>query len=224
MKIVAVVPVKLNNQRLPQKNTKSFSNGRPLCYYILSTLLKVQEIQDIYVYCSSENITDFLPHGIKYLKRSQELDRDETRINEVICSFAEDVQADVYVMAHVTAPFIESKNISKGLHAVLSKKYDSAFSVKKIQDFLWQGGKPLNYEMNHIPRTQDLEPIYQETSGFYIYTNQVINKYGQRIGRYPYLVEVGEIEAVDIDEEEDFLIADAIYNYKLQNNERGINE
>ena len=39
MKIIAIVPMKLNNRRLPQKNTKSFTNGKPLCHYILSTLL-----------------------------------------------------------------------------------------------------------------------------------------------------------------------------------------
>ena len=44
MKIVAIVPMKLNNSRLPQKNTKCFSNGRPLCYYILATLLSIKEL------------------------------------------------------------------------------------------------------------------------------------------------------------------------------------
>lgn len=43
MKIVAIVPMKLNNTRLPQKNTKSFTNGKPLCYYILNTLLKIKK-------------------------------------------------------------------------------------------------------------------------------------------------------------------------------------
>ena len=53
MKTVAVVPMKLNNRRLPQKNTKSFSNGKPLCYYILHTLLQVKQIEEVYVYCSN---------------------------------------------------------------------------------------------------------------------------------------------------------------------------
>ena len=48
-KIVAIVPMKLNNQRLPQKNTKAFTNGKPLCYYILSTLLKIEKIDEVYV-------------------------------------------------------------------------------------------------------------------------------------------------------------------------------
>ena len=67
--------------------------------------------------------------------------------------------------------------------------------------------------MNNIPRTQDLSVLYEETSGFYIYKNEVISKYNRRIGEMPYIVEVGEIESVDIDEAEDFMIADAIYNH-----------
>ena len=51
MKVAAVVPMKLNNRRLPQKNTKPFTNGRPLCWYILSTLLEVEAIEKVYVYC-----------------------------------------------------------------------------------------------------------------------------------------------------------------------------
>lgn len=39
MKTIAIVPMKLNNRCLPQKNTKCFTNGKPFCYYILSTLL-----------------------------------------------------------------------------------------------------------------------------------------------------------------------------------------
>jgi spore coat polysaccharide biosynthesis protein SpsF (cytidylyltransferase family) len=38
MKIVGVVRVKLNNERLPGKNTKPFDNGEPLIRYILTTL------------------------------------------------------------------------------------------------------------------------------------------------------------------------------------------
>ena len=49
MKVAAVVPMKLNNRRLPQKNTKPFTNGRPLCWYILSTLLEVEAIEKVYV-------------------------------------------------------------------------------------------------------------------------------------------------------------------------------
>jgi CMP-N-acetylneuraminic acid synthetase len=213
MKVVAVVPIKLNNRRLPQKNTKNFTNGKPLCYYILSTLLELEGVDDVYVYCSKPDIIDFIPERVKYLRRSENLDQDTTKMNEVLQCFAKDVPADIYVMTHTTAPFISKNSIEKGLNAVKSGVYDSAFAAKKLQDFLWKDGKPFNYELENIPRTQDLPPLYEETSGFYIYKNEVMTKLNRRIGEKPFIVEVGEIESVDIDEAEDFLIADAIYNH-----------
>ncbi len=219
MKTVAIVPMKLNNRRLPQKNTKAFTNGKPLCYYILSTLLTVKGLDDVYVYCSNPDIQEFIPSGVKYLKRSESLDQDTTKMNEVLQCFAKDVPADIYVMTHTTAPFISKESIEKGLNAVKSGEFDSSFAAKRLQDFLWKDGMPFNYELSSIPRTQDLEPLYEETSGFYIYKKDVITKLGRRIGDKAFIVEVGEIESVDIDEPEDFMIADAIFNHILQKKE-----
>lgn len=214
MKIVAVVPMKLTNRRLPQKNTKCFTNGKPLCMYILSTLLTVEKISEIYVYCSNPDIQKYLPQGVIYLKRSERLDSDSTSMTEVLTSFTGEVQADVYVMTHTTAPFITKESIEKGIGAVLSGNYDSAFAAKKVQDFLWKDGKPFNYDLCNIPRTQDLLPMYKESSGFYIYRKEVMSEMQRRIGEKPYIVEVGEIEGIDIDEPEDFVLADAVYNYR----------
>ena len=219
MKVIAVVPMKLNNRRLPQKNTKAFTNGKPLCFYILSTLLTVEGIDEVYVYCSNPQIKAFIPEGIRYLNRSKQLDQDSTSITEVLKCFAEDVPSDVYVMTHTTAPFIKKESIEKGLLAVKSGCYDSSFAAKKIQDFLWKDGSPFNYNLANIPRTQDLPEMYEETSGFYIYKSDVINKLNRRIGEKPYIVEVGEIESIDIDELEDFMIADAIFNHIIINNQ-----
>lgn len=215
MKTIAIVPMKLNNRRLPQKNTKAFTNGKPLCYYILSTLLTVEGMDEVYVYCSNPDIQEFIPEGVKYLKRSESLDQDTTSMTEVLACFTKEVSADVYVMTHTTAPFISRESIKKGLDAVLSGEYDSAFAAKKLQDFLWKDGVPFNYCLESIPRTQDLPVMYEETSGFYIYKKEVMSAYNRRIGEKPYIVEVGEIEGIDIDEMEDFVIADAIYNYRL---------
>ena len=87
MKTIAVVPMKLNNRRLPQKNTKPFTNGKPLCYYILATLMSIKDIDEVYVYCSNPDICEFIPEGVKYLKRSESLDQDSTKMNEVLSSF-----------------------------------------------------------------------------------------------------------------------------------------
>lgn len=213
MKIVAVVPMKLNNTRLPQKNIRCFRKGKPLCQYILDTLLACKDIDEIYVYCSNSVIREYIPDGVKYMKRDEKFDSDTTKMNEVLMAFSNDVVADVYVMAHTTAPFVTVESIEKGISMVKNGLYDSAFSVKRMQDFIWKNGMPVNYDLTQIPRTQDLEPIYVETSGFYIYVRDVITRMKRRIGDKPFLVEVGEIESCDIDEYDDFLIADAIQYY-----------
>ena len=213
MKIVAIVPMKLNNRRLPQKNTKRFTNGKPLCSYILSTLLEIDKIDEVYVYCSNPEIKEFIPNKVKFLQRSESLDKDTTSMTEVLTCFTKEVPADIYVMTHTTAPFISKESIQKGLESVVSGKYDSSFAAKKLQDFLSMEGKPFNYTLDNIPRTQDLQPIYEETSGFYIYTHDVMTELHRRIGENPFIVEIGEIESIDIDEAEDFIIADAVYNH-----------
>lgn len=214
MKTVAFVPIKLNNERLPGKNTKSFTNGRPLITYILDTLCAVENIDEIYVYCSSEEIKNYLPQNVRFLKRDPYYDLSTTPFNEVLISFAELIDADVYVLTHATAPFMTAKSISIGVDKVKSNKYDSAVAVNKLQEFVWKDGRPFNYDLENIPRTQDLEALYTETCGLYVYTKDLILNKKRRIGDTPYLVEVSKIEACDINTLSDFLIADAIFQMK----------
>lgn len=210
MNVVAFVPIKMNNERLPGKNTKEFSNGRPLITYILDTLTKVKGINDIYVYCSDEAICRYLPENVKFLKREKRLDLSTTSFNEVLSSFANLVPADAYLLTHATAPFLSEKSMEKAIAAVSSGRYDSAFSACRLQEFIWRNGKPFNYDLKAIPRTQDLEELYYETCGMYLYRDYLIKEQNRRIGDTPFLVEVSKIEAIDINQEDDFLLADAI--------------
>ncbi|HHK9610265.1 cytidylyltransferase domain-containing protein [Enterobacter roggenkampii] len=211
----AFVPLKLNNERLPGKNTKLLSDGTPLVSLILQTLQKVNNIDDIYVYCSNESVVDYLPHGVKFLKRSAHLDQSTTKINEVLSAFAKDVPADVYVLAHATAPFLKPESIETGVNKVCSGQYDSALTVHKMQEFVWKDGQPMNYDLAAVPRTQDLDPLFIETTGLYIYTHDLIAQRNTRIGDRPYLIEVSSIESLDINNPIDFEIADAVYTHVL---------
>ncbi len=217
MKTVAFVPIKLNSERLPLKNIKPFTNGKPLIAYILDTLKNVNNVDEIYVYCSDEKITEYLPDGVKFLKRDPYYDLSTTKFNEVLSSFAKLVEADVYVLTHATAPFMSAQSIEKGVDAVTSGKYESAHAVTLLREFLWKDGKPLNYELDNIPRTQDLPDVYAETCGLYVYTSDLIINKGRRISDNPFLVEITKIEACDINDEDDFIIADAIFNSKFKN-------
>lgn len=87
----------------------------------------------MYVYCSNPDIKEFIPEGVTFLKRSSSLDQDTTSITQVLAGFTKEVEADVYVMTHTTAPFISEKSIEKGLDAVLTGEYDSAFAAKNCK-------------------------------------------------------------------------------------------
>lgn len=216
MKIVAFIPIKLNNQRLPGKNTKLL-HGRPTCDYIFNTISQIDSIDEKYVYCSDESIIPYIkPYeskGLKFLKRDPYLDGFEVKGLEIIDHFVKDVDADIYILTHVTQPFTKCNSIKNALAKVISGEYDSAFSAVLIQDYLWKDGKPLNYDMKNIVRTQDLDPIYMETGAFFIFRKEVFTKLGQRIGNNPYIYIIDQFEAVDIDTAEDFEFAKAVANY-----------
>ncbi len=209
MKIVTIVPVKLNNERLPGKNTKLLG-GVPLIHYILNTLTAETRIDENYVFCSDERIKEYLPDRVRLLKRNKELDEPVSNFTQIFDSFREKVNADIYVYAHVTAPFITLQSLEICIEKVMSGEYDSAFTATKIQDFLWKDGKPLNFDAANLPRSQDLEPIYRESSGIYVFTPEVFEKYHSRIGKKPYIREIGYKEAVDINVPEDFCLAEQL--------------
>ena len=209
MKTVAFVPIRLNSKRVVGKNLKMLGE-KPLLRYILETLVKVQGLDEIYVYCSQESIIPYLPEGVKFLKRDTSLDGDETLGKEIYEAFVKEVEADVYMLAHTTSPFVKAETIEDALQAVISEKHDSAFSAQKIQTFTWYNGTPLNYSLKEIPRTQTIEPVYVETSAFYIFRREVWTELGQRIGNTPYFAITDAIESVDIDNPEDFDFASSI--------------
>lgn len=208
MKIVSFIPIKLNNQRLPGKNTMLL-DGRPMCDYLFQTIKDIDEIDEKYVYCSDESIKPYIPDGISFLKRDKSLDGFEVKGLQIINAFVNDVDADIYVLAHVTQPFIKRDSIVKSVQKVKSGEYDSAFSCIMMQDYLWYQGKPFNYDMKNIVRTQDLEPVYMETGAFFIFTKDVFKNMGQRIGEKPYFCSVDKFESIDVDDKEDFMFAQA---------------
>lgn len=209
MKTVAFVPIRLNSQRVSGKNLRTLG-GRPLLCHILETLTRVESIDEVYLFCSDERVRELLPEGVRFLKRSEELDRDTTLGREIYDSFTATVQADLYVLAHATSPFIRAETIADAIGKVRSGQYDSAFSAEKIQTFAWYEGRPLNYALDNIPRTQTIEPVYIETSAFFIFPRELWCGRGRRIGERPYMAVVDRIEGLDIDYPEDFAMAEVI--------------
>lgn len=214
MKIVAIMPIKLKNERCPGKNTRMLGS-KPLLQYELNSLKETRLCSEINVFCSDDAVVPFLPEGVNFLKRPKELDLPTSNFTQIFSTFMAEKDADIYVYAHATAPFITVETMAQCINAVKSGEYDSAFCAVKLQDYLWQDGEPLNFDATNLPRTQDLKPIYQETSGVYVFTKEVFLKFKRRIGTKPFIKEVTFKEAVDIDNPEDFDLAEVMLNVKI---------
>lgn len=214
MRIVAIMPIKLKNERCPGKNTRLLGD-KPLLQYELNSLKATGLCSEIIVYCSDEAVMPFLPQGVNFLQRPKELDLSTSNFSQIFSCFMAEKDADIYVYAHATAPFVTTETMTECIEAVKFGKNDSAFCAEMLQDYLWMDGKPLNFDATNVPRTQDLKPIYKETSGVYVFTKEVFKKYKRRIGVNPFIKVVSFREAVDIDNPEDFALAEELLNVKL---------
>ena len=201
MRIVAFCPIKLKNRRLPGKNTRNLG-GKPLMNHSIETIHNSGIFDDIYVFCSDENIVSLIPPGVRFLKRDKLLDRDQTTGKEIYSAFAQKVDADYYFLFHVTSPFLTFASINRAISAV-KQDFDSALSVSKVKTFGWHRGEAINFDKSNPIQTQLLNPIYLETSSFFLAPKTAFIE-GIRYGDKPCLVEVDERESIDIDYPEDW--------------------
>ena len=207
MKVVSLIPIKTNNERLQNKNTKKLHN-KPLCKYIFNTIKNIDIINEKYCFCSNENIKTYLPSEITFLKRDPIFNTNTTSMTDIIENFISKIDADIYILMHATSPFLKKKTIELCINKVLYEGYDSAFTGAYVKDFLWFNNKVLNYNLDNIPRTQDLQNAIKETSGIYIFKKDIFTTYKQRIGLHPYIHIVDYKESIDIDTIHDFKLAE----------------
>lgn len=213
-KVVAIMPIKLKNERLPGKNTKLLGR-KPLIQYALESLEQVEELDEIYVFCSDPTIKEYLTPKVKFLQRDKVLDEPTSNFSQIFESFMKQVDADVYLYAHATAPYVTPETIKKVIYNVTDGGYDSSFTAEKIQDFMWMDNKPLNFDATNVPRSQDIPPIYRESSGVYAYEKAVFEKYHRRVGVNTCPVEISMKECVDINYPKDFELAELLLNYDI---------
>lgn len=211
-KIAAIVPVKLKSRRLPNKNFLTLGK-KPLSRHILDQLLTVDIIDEVYCYSSQPQIMPLYSDSIRYLARPKWLDGDDVKANELFRYAVQKLDADIIVLCHATGPFVQKDSIEAGLNAVLSGEFRCAFSVSKHKTYAWFEGSPLNYDPADMAQTQNLSPIYLETSGFYIFHKSDYLQTGTRINGNPFFVELDIRESIDIDEPKDFNLAKALLSF-----------
>ena len=219
-KIAALVPMRHHSQRVPGKNFRNLA-GKPLFHFILETLSQCPEISQIAVNTDSEVIQKDIEKNfpeIIVLIRPERLRADTIPMNEILMYDTEHIPADLYLQTHSTNPLLRASTISKAINEFRrqSPPFDSLFSVTRLQTRLWdQKTQPVNHDPDVLLQTQDLPPIFEENSCIYLFTAKNLKRRGNRIGENPMMFEIPVEEALDIDEEIDFLIADLLIKNRL---------
>ncbi len=212
-KVIALVPMRHNSQRVPGKNYRPLA-GKPLYQHIIQTLLAVPEISEVVVDTDSAPVMDGLRGDfpqVRILERPEHLRADTIPMNEILAYDTAQVQADFYLQTHSTNPLLTAGTISSAVQAFLKQypTFDSLFSVTRLQTRLWDElTRPINHNPAILLQTQDLPPVYEENSCLYLFTRENLLTKRNRIGERPLMFEVDADEAWDIDEEIDFAICD----------------
>lgn len=217
MKITALFPMKAHSERVPNKNIRSFC-GKPLYHAVLTALLQSEYIDKVIINTDSDIIKKDAPKNFErvvIIDRPKEIQGDFVSMNNIIAYDLKQTGGEHFLQTHSTNPLLQSSAIDLAIETYFNnlKKFDSLFSVTRLQTRLyWKDGSPVNHNPNELLRTQDLPPVYEENSNFYIFSQKSFADAGQsRIGSNPQLFEINKLEAVDIDEPEDWEIAEILY-------------
>jgi len=215
-RIAALVPMRHESERVPGKNYRHFA-GRPLYHRIVETLLASPSVSSVVIDTDSPLITQDATSAfpeVQVIDRPHALRGGNVPMNDVLMHDVEQVDADLFLQTHSTNPLLTSGSIERAVAALLDSapEHDSLFSVTSLQSRLWwPDGRPLNHDPAILLRTQDLPPVYEENSCIYLFSAETLRRTRTRLGSNPLMFPIPALEAVDIDDELDFMVAEQLF-------------
>jgi len=216
--IKALIPMKAHSERVANKNIRPLA-GKPTFYWIMKALSESKYIDEIVVNTDSKEIGKLVKDyfDVTILERPDYLLGDTVSIQPLIEYDFSKTDGEYFLQTHSVNPLVTTETIDKAIEAFFSQKeHDALFSVTAVQSrFYWQNGKGINHDPNHLIRTQDMEPIFEENSCFYIFSRANNKKTRNRLGSNPMMYQINELEAVDIDNMDDFYWAEFLLQQRL---------
>jgi len=210
------------SERVPGKNYRPFGTGQPLFHHMVDTLRASGRVDVIAIDTDSPTIKEQCAEkypDVVILDRPEHLLGGSTPMNDILIHDVNEVAADFYLQTHSTNPLLKSETVGRAIDTFLENYpiYDSLFSVTRIQARLYDSlARAVNHNPNILIRTQDLPPLFEENSCLYIFAKDTLLRNHTRIGHRPYLFEIDRYEAVDIDEEIDFLLAEQLSRVRAE--------
>lgn len=205
------------SERVHRKNLREFY-GKPLLYWILESLYRSDWVNSVIINTDSEEIAETASKyfDVKiHMRPEYLLNITSNEANQIMEYDVNNSGADFYLQTHSTNPLLRTETIDSSIEKFINQsECDSLMGVTELKTRLyWPDGKGINHDPKKLLKTQELPPVYEENSCIYIFSREMFLKRKQRIGDNPLLFPINPIEAVDIDEESDFLIAESIKRY-----------
>ena len=218
MKTVAFIPVRGGSKSIPGKNILPF-NGKSLLYWTAKAAQDCQEIAEIIIATDSQEIAEIAIHlglsKIVIYNRSAENANDKASTESVMLEYLEtsNLQAeDRFILIQATNPFLLSDHLNDGINLLNQQSQGSIISCATFKRFLWnRDGTPMNYDFMNRPRRQDFDGAMLENGAFYINSVGNIRETQNRLTHPIAIVEMPEYSVVEIDEPEDWMIAEKIH-------------
>lgn len=213
MNIKALVPVRSGSVRVQNKNVRPFC-GSTLLQEKLKHLLAIEELSGVIVNSNDDQMLEIASKmGAETVKRDPTYASNTVSMSDVYQNMAENMDCEHVMFANVTNPLCTTETYRKAInqYRVLGNDHDSLVSAANVNEFMWLEGKPINYDIAHQPRSQDLPPITRLTFAFCLLPRELMIRRKNVIGEKPFMFVTDEIEAVDIDTNLDFFIAESLY-------------
>ena len=219
-KLIAVIPARGGSRRLPGKNLTQV-NGRPLLAHTIHQARNSQWIDTVYVSTDNDEVASVArENGAEVIARPAVLADDRSSSEEAVLHAMDNIEAangvlpPAIVMLQCTSPVRESDDIDNAIKQFFADDADSLLSACATKEFIWRYkgdcGVPLNYEIGNRPRSQDLEPQYQENGSIYISRTELLRKTRNRLGGKIVIYEMGFWARFEIDDSDDLALIEWI--------------
>jgi CMP-N-acetylneuraminic acid synthetase len=213
--ITAVVAVRKGSQRVPNKNIKPFGDSN-LLQMKLDTLKQVKNIDEIVVNSDCDKMLEIgKMNDVKTHKRDDYFASSKATNSEFHGHIAEVTKTDSIFLAPVCSPFVSVESHEKSVDYYLNNSFDSVTSVTEVKNHLWLNGKPLNYDLDNVPNSQDLPDVVKLNYGISIVDREIMKTKNRIVGNNPGFYKLDEIESIDVDTPFDWIVAETIYKEKL---------
>jgi CMP-N-acetylneuraminic acid synthetase/regulator of RNase E activity RraA len=215
-KITAVIPIRGGSKRCKNKSIRNFADTT-LLELRINTLKKVKGIDIIQVNSDCDIIlkkaTDL---GVEIFKRDPIYATDDADGKMVYKCLSEACSTEIMLIAFTPTPFIDENDYQNCIDIFKEKKHDSVISVHHKKDYMFYNNKPVNFNPLKTCKSQDLPKYYNMTFGVTIVNTNYVKKNHSIWTENPYLYEVDELKALDIDTNMDFHICEEIYKKQIR--------